>query len=169
MSRSLLDDAFGHHVWATVRLIDECLKLNPLQLETTVIGAYGSIIETARHLVGADSWYLLHMTGGALPPIDQEHMDLRELRAAMERDGVAWSRLLEGDLDPDSIVVTRRDDGSERRDPIGNRLAQALHHGCEHRSQICTALSTLGIEPPSIALGDFSEAAGRSEDVPPPS
>jgi uncharacterized damage-inducible protein DinB len=30
------------------------------------------------------------------------------------------------------------------------RFSQALHHGTEHRSQICTAFTTLGIEPPWI-------------------
>ena len=37
MSRSLVDDAFAHHVWATLRLIDTCLVLTGEQLgEKTV-------------------------------------------------------------------------------------------------------------------------------------
>ena len=169
VTRSLLDDAFGHHVWATLRLIDECLTLAPSQMETAVPGTYGSILATTRHLVGADSGCLFRLTDGALPRIDQEHIDLGELRAAMEGDGVAWSRLLEENLDPDAMVVTRREDGSESRDPVGIRLAQALHHGTDHRSQICAALSTLGIEPPSIDVWDYGDSIGRSTTVPPAS
>ena len=47
------------------------------------------------------------------------------------------------------------------------RLAQALHHGTDHRSQICTALTTLGVEPPSIDVWEFGLQAGRSRDLPP--
>jgi uncharacterized damage-inducible protein DinB len=58
MGRSVLEDAFAYHVWATLRLADACLSLGPEQLDTAVPGTYGSILETVRHLVGADSWYL---------------------------------------------------------------------------------------------------------------
>ena len=137
----MLEDAFGHHVWATLRLIDSCIALDPDQLGTTVPGTYGSILETLRHLVGADSWYLFVMTGERTPQIDEDHMDIPELRAAMEADGAAWSALLAEDPDPDHVVVGRHKDGSETHAPMGIRLAQALHHGTDHRSQICTALT----------------------------
>jgi uncharacterized damage-inducible protein DinB len=58
MNGSLLEDAFAHHVWATLRLVDACLALGPEQLGTAVPGTYGSILETMRHLIGGDSWYL---------------------------------------------------------------------------------------------------------------
>lgn len=38
MSRSLVDDAFAHHVWATVRLIDAGLSLTPEHLDAAVPG-----------------------------------------------------------------------------------------------------------------------------------
>ena len=52
------------------------------------------------------------------------------------------------------------DDGYERDAPIGLRLAQALHHGTDHRSQICTALTSLGVEPPSIDVWTFGVIDG---------
>jgi len=51
----------------------------------------------------------------------------------------------------------------------GIRLAQALHHGTDHRSQICTALTTIGVEPPAIDVWDLAEAQGRLAEVPAPS
>ena len=63
---TLIDDAFAHHVWATNRLIDACSELTAEQLETSLPGTYGSILDTMRHLVGSDAWYLhrLMISGG---------------------------------------------------------------------------------------------------------
>jgi uncharacterized damage-inducible protein DinB len=164
-----MEDAFAHHAWATIRLLDACLALNPEQLETGVPGTYGSILETQRHLVGSDSGYLFATTGERAHLIDEDHLDLPQLRAAMERNGAGWSGLLAEDLDADTPNVRRRDDGSETRTTMGIRLAQALHHGTDHRSQICTALTALGVEPPGIDVWAFAELDGRVVEIPPSS
>ena len=169
VSRSLLDDAFEHHVWATLRLLDVCLELGPEQQATTVPGTYGSILDTMRHLVGADVSYLATISGERFPRIEEDGMELPELRAAMERAGAGWRTVLAEGLDPDRIVARRRDDGSEFRAPLGIRLAQVVHHGTDHRSQICTALTTLGIEPPEIDVWDFGGANGRVTETAPTS
>jgi uncharacterized damage-inducible protein DinB len=48
---------------------------------------------------------------------------------------------------------------------MGLRLAQVVHHGSDHRSQVCTALTSLGITPPEIDLWAYGEAVGRTRDV----
>ena len=165
-----MTDAFEHHVWATLRLIDTCLVLSPEQLGTTVPGTYGSILETMRHLVEGDSDYLSIMTGDRAHLIERDQMDLPELRAAMETDAAVWSGSLAQDLDPDAMVhEVDEDDGYQRDATIGIRLAQALHHGTDHRSQICTALTALGVEPPNIDVWSFGLQAGRVVEVLPAS
>jgi uncharacterized damage-inducible protein DinB len=168
MSRPILSDAFAHHVWATIRLIDACTALPPEQLATTVPGTYGSILDTIRHLVGADASYLELLSGGRVSQIDEDAMDLPALRTAMEADGPVWAWLVAQDLDPDLVVVRHRDDGSEGSAPLGIRLAQVLHHGTDHRSQVCTALTSLGVEPPAIDVWDFAMQDGRLAEVAPP-
>jgi len=165
----MLEDAFEHHVWATLQVLDACLVLTPEQLGTAVVGTYGSILDTARHLVGADAGYLSTMTEGRVSRIDDEIMALPELRAEMERHGPAWSELSIQALDPDVVVVRHRDDGSELHAPMGIRLAQAIQHGTDHRSQICTALTALGFEPPTIDLWDFGIQRGRVVELSPSS
>ena len=165
MSRSLLHDAFAHHVWATLRVIDACAELRSEQLDTAVPGTYGSIIDTLRHLVEADAGYLWTLTGGRVATIDDSGMALPELRAQMERHGPVWSDVVSGDLDPDRIVTRHRDDGFDSHAPLGIRLAQVVHHGTDHRSQICTALTTLGVDPPLIDVWDFAELDGRLHET----
>ena len=167
MTRSLLADAFGHHVWATLKLIDSLAGLTPEQLAMSVPGTYGSILETAQHLVGADCSYLFVIGGGSRPRIDEESMDVAALRAEMEINGPAWVEVLDDEIDPEQELLRIRDDGSTLLAPKGIRLAQVLHHGTDHRSQICTALTQLGIEPPAIDVWDFGRHDNRLVDTPP--
>ncbi len=164
MTTSLLRDAFSHHVWATQRILDACAQLSTEQLEASADGVYGSIIDTLRHLVGADAWYLVAVAGREPPP--DADLDIAALQEMSLAHGAEWMALLDGELDPDAVVVRYRDDGSESRAPLGVRLAQALHHGTDHRSQICTILTTLGIEPPAIDVWDFAEYEGRLHETP---
>jgi uncharacterized damage-inducible protein DinB len=167
MSRSLLDEAFAHHVWATLRLIETCLVVTQEQLDAAVPGTYGSILETMRHFVGGDALYLFHLTGDHARQIDTDHMDLQDLRDAMEADAKAWIELLAKDLDPAAVVRDVDEAGYMRDASIGVRLAQALNHGTDHRSQICTALTTLGVEPPGIDVWSFGVETGRVVDIAP--
>ncbi len=168
MTTSLLGDAFAHHLWATERLIGECAALTPDQLGTTVPGTYGAIISTLRHLVSSDRWYLSHFPSGeGLAPIDDEAAtSLDELRVAMAANGTAWTELLGGEIDPDADVV-QMDEGWEIHSPVGVRLAQVVHHGTDHRSQVCTALTSLGITPPEIDVWAYARATGRERAIPP--
>lgn len=165
MTASLLSDAFAHHVWATERLIDECAALTPEQLKAPAPGTYGSIIDTLRHLVGSDRWYLSFFPSGErLAPIDREATSLAELRSAMTINGAAWMKVLAGELDPD-MDIKEIDEGWEVHSPVGVRLAQVVHHGTDHRSQVCTALTSLGLTPPEIDVWAFARASGREQAV----
>jgi len=167
MSRSLLDDAFAHHVWATLRLIDACLALSPAQLDAAVPGTDRSILETMRHVIESDSFELFVASGGRSSFITADRMGLAELRSAMQDIGTGWSRLLDQGLDADTMTrEVDPDDGFQRDAPMGIRLAQALHHGSDHRSQICTALTTLGLATPAVDVFSFGLQDGRVVEVP---
>ena len=164
---SLLGDAFAHHLWATERLIDACADLTDEHLATQAPGIYGSIIQTLRHLVETDRWYLRFFPSAdfSLPTIPEDNeMTIPELREEMERNGPAWTSVLAAYPDSDADAP-EADDEWEFHAPVGFRLAQVIHHGTDHRSQVCTALTTLGIEPPEIDLWAFGEATGRTQAV----
>ena len=161
MTTSLLADPFAHHAWANERLLDACVDLTPVQLATPVPGTYGTIGDTFRHLVSSDAWYLSLCGGHELDADPREATELNDLRPAIRSMGATWRDRLANDPDPETPVV-ETDDGQEFRYPLGILLAQAIHHGTDHRSQICTALTNLGITPPEIDVWAYGESTGRS-------
>lgn len=168
MNGALLRDAFDHHVWATLSLIDVCLELSDEQLQSTVPGTYGSILDTMRHLVGADQAYL-GVLAGRDSSLDTDEADLAALRREVESLGAGWSSYLADEIDIDAVVTRVRADGSKSHAPVTIRLAQVPHHGTDHRSQICTALTQLGITPPEIDVWDYALTQGRLSEDPAPS
>lgn len=161
MTTSLLDDAMAHHIWATERLMDACAELAPESLSRPAPGTYGSILDTLRHLVGSDCFYLTFFRDGPPRMEDGTEPDLDELRSVIVANGRDWLALLVRGLDGETDIV-ERGDGWTFHAPTGFRLAQVVHHGTDHRSQICTALSSLGVEPPEIDLWAYGEATGRT-------
>jgi uncharacterized damage-inducible protein DinB len=162
MSRHPLDDAFQHNTWATVRIIDACAELTPAQLDATVIGGRGSIIETVRHIVDSDAWYLSFFRDEGIARVDDGHPDdLPDLRAATVTNGALWLEVLADAPDPDRQLEDI-DDGWRYLAPVGVRLAQVVHHGTDHRSQVCTILTTLGVEPPEIDVWAYANQADRT-------
>ena len=171
MAGSLVRDAFAHHTWATKRLAQACLKLTPEQLTAEVTGTYGSILETMRHIV-ADDWFYLGVLTGRRPAFesDPHTMDTAGLSVAVDILEADWAAFVAGDLDPDAMVHELDEgDGFQRDATVGLHLAQALHHGNEHRTQICTAFTILGLEPPKLSVFGFGLETGRSVEVLPPS
>ena len=165
MPASVLADGFAHHVWATDRLLEACAALSPEQLQAPAPGAYGSVAATLRHLVATDVWYLTFFPVEQPPAIDENaEVSLDDLRAAIARNGPLWSSVVAAAVDGDEAIV-EHGDGWEFHSPLGLRLAQALHHGTDHRSQVCTALTSFGIEPPEIDLWAYGWAAERTREV----
>lgn len=161
MTASLMDDAMAHHIWATEVLMDACAALPPESLAAPAAGTYGSILDTFRHLVASDCFYLTFFRDGAPRADEDAELGLEELRSVITANGRDWMDLLAGDPDGETDTV-EQGEGWMFHAPTGFRLAQVVHHGTDHRSQVCTALSSLGVEPPIIDLWAYGEATGRT-------
>ena len=161
---SLYHDAFAHHAWATERILDACSALSDEQLQAPVPGTYGSIIVTLHHLIGTDAWYVTFFREHPEPIDDDTRMSLAELRAVNAANSAAWMSVLDVELDGERDIV-EHGDGWEHHAPAGFRLAQVVQHGTDHRSQICTALTSLGLEPPDIDVWAYGKATDRSRGV----
>src|SRR5262249_273169 len=122
----------------------------------------GPILGTLRHVVEGDAEDLFILTGDRAYLIDGERVSLADARALMVRNGSGWAELISRSLDPDAVVrEVDETDGFQRWAPVGFRLAAALDHGTDHRSQICTALTTLGVVPPKIDVYAYGLGTGR--------
>jgi uncharacterized damage-inducible protein DinB len=163
MNYGLLD-GFRHNNWATARLLDVCRGLNRTDLDSVQIGAYGTIYETLWHIVSSDASYCARLTGTegtwdrrarVIPPVDT-------LLEYNEDLGRRWEEFLAMPFDAEHTFAIPWDTGPDRDVPAGVILAQALHHANEHRAQVASMLTSLGVEPPNLGVWEWSEVSNRS-------
>jgi uncharacterized damage-inducible protein DinB len=146
-----LSEAFQHHFWATGKLIEHLRKLPAEALSGTTPGVYGEVAATLSHMVAADSRYLRYLEGTPPPPRTGPDpvATLDELADALRDQAARWRVVLSQASKLDVTLPAR---GNRPVLPHATNLlfAQALHHGSDHRSQICTILSANGYEAPDI-------------------
>jgi len=160
----LVSDFYRQNEWATLKLIEVCRGLSDEQLGAAAEGTYGSIRATLRHLVSAEANYAFRVSDGKvrrLPP-DEPWPGFGALAEMVSVHAAVFAGAARGDtnrvirLDPDT-------------DPYDSEaaviLVQAFNHATEHRSQICTILTTLGIEPPDMSGWEWGLADGRMRKV----
>ena len=160
--KSALDHVLRHNTWATGALLDFCRTLDPARLDDKAAGTYGTLYATLQHLVGAEQWYVQLLTGevvGARIRRTQRHT-LDELASIAAAIGVRELDVAASD-DPDRPIVM--DDGKGPRTTVGVILAQLVHHGNEHRTQVTTILGSNGIEPPEVSAWAYGRAVGISK------
>jgi uncharacterized damage-inducible protein DinB len=158
-----LHDLARHNAWATAQVLACCQDLDGPTLASTVPGTYGTIIETLRHLIDAETSYLFQLTGAwserPWPAGEAVGLDVLAERAAML--GTTLEQFLASDWDDERLGERRGSGGEVFAVRAGVFLAQALHHANEHRAQICTILGALGHEPPNVSAWGYALATGR--------
>ena len=143
---------FDHHAWATLRLIDHCSALPADRLQATVPGTRGTIEMTLIHLVAADQRYLQAMDGQ--PPgiriSELESHSLADVRTAAVLQAARWASLVRRAPDLDvSIPAYDEDPPSPHAEDL--LFLQAIHHGNDHRTHVCTILGAHGLEVPDLS------------------
>ena len=151
-----LGEAFQHHAWATERLIRHLGTLPEAALSATAAGVYGEVLPTLSHLLAADGRYLAYLEGVAPPsrPGPDATNQLAELADQLRDQAVRWRVLLAhiGDVD---VTLPARGDRPELPHATNLLVAQALHHGDDHRTQICTVLTSNGYEAPDLDVWEY--------------
>jgi len=139
-----LREMFRYHTWATLKLLDHCAALSPEQLDETTPGTMGSIRDTFAHLIGADAGYQARMRGdSSLRIADAHERPLNELRGIFVERSTGWEDVIDhlDEYDPLLAAAGDHPDVPHVRDLL---LTQAIHHGNDHRTHICTILGAHG-------------------------
>ncbi len=145
-----LVEMFRHNTWATLRLLDACAALDDAQLDATVTGTMGSIREILTHIAGAEERYAARFTGQRPAQVLEQagFPGISALRRMIQTSGAVLGE--QAATRQATELLTVQYDSKTQQLPVGILLIQAINHATEHRAQIMTILTQLGIEPPDL-------------------
>ena len=158
MDSTVLVKLFEHNLWANQQILQACAGLTDKQLDARPRSVTkGTIRRTLVHLVHSQSHYLDILT----LPLEERHKD------SVDFSGLEESQRLSGE---GLIALARDTGGSFPKRPLQTKdgynvepwvlMLQALNHASEHREQIKSMLSDLGITPPAIDGWDYGQSSG---------
>ena len=164
MSGHILDKLFEHNNWANDKIIQACLALTDEQLDAEPTSATkGSIRRTLLHLVSGQRGYLRLLT----LPVEERRAPLPDLTFGEVQGSASASG--------EALLALARDEASlltmGRREETEGwfvepwvLMVQIINHATEHREQIKSMLTFLGLTPPSIDGWDYGETTGEYSD-----
>jgi uncharacterized damage-inducible protein DinB len=160
MARLSLEMLFEHNNWANLQIIEACSALTDEQLDAEPKSATpGSIRTTLSHLVTSQQGYLRLLT---LPL--EERLErvptppLSDLKNLVSSSGEALLALARDESKmPIKGHLQTRDNFLVEPWVI---MVQIINHATEHREQIKSMLTALGVTPPEIDGWSYGEFAG---------
>jgi len=155
MNNEYLIKLFEHNNWSNAKIIEACYALTDEQLEAEPHSVTkGNIRETLTHLVKSQRGYLSLLM---LPPEQRPTTPLSfaELEESARISGDGLLALARGERAPLLNPLQTRD--GYYVDPWVV-MVQIINHATEHREQIKSMLTALGITPPEIDGWDYGFA-----------
>ncbi len=158
MTDDFLTKLFEHNNWANEQIIAACAALNDEQLDAEPVSAtVGSIRSTLLHLVSAQRNYLSLLT----LPVEARPatpIAFAELQESARMSGEALLALVrDGSGSLSEARLQTRDGHYTKPWPV---IVQIINHATEHREQIKSMLSALGMTPPDIDGWSYGEISG---------
>lgn len=155
MTENYLAKLFEHNNWANQRIIEACSALSDEQLDMEPHSVTkGNIRETLIHLAASQRGYLALLTT-PLEPRPTSPIPFAELEESIRTSGeglLALTKHLQ--IISESRLRTR--DGFLVEPWVV--MLQVINHATEHREQIKSMLSALGVTPPDIDGWDYGVA-----------
>jgi len=156
MNENFLEKIFEHNNWANQKIIEACDALADEQLDAEPHSVTkGTIRRTLVHLVSSQESYLGTLT---LPVEERLHprtVPFAELKESARRSGEGLLALARGNRGPFEERLKTRD--GHYTEPWVVML-QVINHATEHREQIKSMMSALGVTPPDIDGWDYGIA-----------
>jgi len=156
MNDNFLVKLFEHNNWANLQIVQVCSALSDAQLDSEPQSVTkGSIRKTLLHLVTSQRGYLALLT---LPVEAKPNTPLAfaELQESVIKSGAGLLALVRDEPVKPLKTQLRTTDGYFVEPWVV--MVQVINHATEHREQIKSMLSALGITPPDIDGWTHGEA-----------
>lgn len=158
MTENILAKLFEHNNWANEKIIQACLKLSDGQLDAPPQSATeGTIRSTLLHLVSAEYGYLRLLTLPVEERRERVTVEFADMEKSLKDSG---EKLLDLARDASKLHTTRLQTRDDYWVEPWVLMVQIINHATEHREQIKSMLTALGITPPSIDGWDYGDATG---------
>lgn len=156
-----------HNTMMNDRLLEVCRGLTDEQLESTVEGTYGTIGATLVHVAGGQQSYAARFFGGERPERLTEipFPGFDALTGAFNEGNTLLERAAAEAATDEYVTIHDDDPDTKWRMHRSLLLLQAINHGTEHRSQIATILTQLGITAPEMDGWTFFFDANHMEQI----
>lgn len=156
MSEDLLVKLFEHNNWANMQIIQACYALSDEQLDAEPQSATsGSIRSTLSHLVRSQYGYLRTLTLPVEERRQRVELAFEELQDSARLSGEGLLALLRDASGKFPNTRLRTTDDFYVEPWV--LIVQIINHATEHREQIKSMLSALGVTPPNIDGWDYGE------------
>ena len=156
MNDNFLVKLFEHNNWANLQIIQACSALSEAQLDSEPQSATkGSIRTTLLHLVTSQRGYLALLT---LPVEARPNTPLAfaELQESVIKSGEGLLALVRDEPAKPQKTQLRTRDGYFVEPWVV--MVQVINHATEHREQLKSMLSSLGVTPPEIDGWSYGES-----------
>jgi uncharacterized damage-inducible protein DinB len=155
MTTDVLIKLFEHNNWANTKIIRACAALTDEQLDAEPRSAtQGSIRSTLKHLVSSQHGYLSLLT----LPVEVRRQGAPAITDFEESARLSGEGLLALIKDESNFPTHRLHTTDDYHVEPWVVMVQIINHATEHREQIKSMLSALGITPPSVDGWDYGEA-----------
>ena len=156
MTEIFLVKLFEHNNWANQKIIEACSSLSDEQLDAEPQSVTkGSIRRTLVHLVSSQQSYLRTLTLPLEARLDAPTVAFAELQESASKSGEGLLTLARGEQNPLTSRLQTRDGYYVESWVL---MVQIINHATEHREQICSMLSALGVTPPDLDGWSYAEA-----------
>ena len=145
-----LVELIRYNNWANAQILAACQELTPDQLASAAPGTYGTIRDTLIHIIRAEAAYVGRITGDRPQPSFkwEDQPVLADIAAFAGQ--VADALLDTVQRIPPTHLVHEEEDGQFIDYQARHLYIQTIDHGIEHRTNITTILSGLGLHAPEV-------------------
>ena len=156
MTENFLVRLFEHNNWANHQIIEACAALSDEQLDAEPQSVTkGTIRRTLVHLVSSQYSYLRTLTLPLEERLEALTVDFADLKESISKSGEGLLALARGEQEPLKRQLQTRDGFYVEPWVL---MVQIINHATEHREQIKSMLSALGVTPPEIDGWDYGQA-----------